>query len=175
MTKEKMKVNMTVNGRERSAEAEPRMLLAHFLRDELGLTGTHIGCDTSQCGACTVMVDGGAVKSCTLLAVQADGSEVTTVEGIGTVENLHPIQQGFWEEHGLQCGYCTSGVMMAMIGLLDENPNPTEEEIREGLEGVICRCTGYQFIVKAVQKAIQIMAESGQPVTAKEAVGEVRS
>ncbi|RST72711.1 (2Fe-2S)-binding protein [Siminovitchia acidinfaciens] len=175
MTNEKMKVNMTVNGRERSAEAEPRMLLAHFLRDELGLTGTHIGCDTSQCGACTVMVDGGAVKSCTLLAVQADGSEVTTVEGIGTVDNMHPIQQGFWEEHGLQCGYCTSGVMMAMIGLLDENPNPTEEEIREGLEGVICRCTGYQFIVKAVQKAIQIMAESGQPVTAKEAVGEVRS
>lgn len=175
MTNEKMKVNMTVNGRERSAEAEPRLLLAHFLRDELGLTGTHIGCDTSQCGACTVMVDGGAVKSCTVLAVQADGAEVTTVEGIGTVDNLHPIQQGFWEEHGLQCGYCTSGVMMAMIGLLDENPNPTEEEIREGLEGVICRCTGYQFIVKAVQKAIQIMAESARPVTVKEAVGEVRS
>ncbi|WP_144460863.1 (2Fe-2S)-binding protein [Siminovitchia fortis] len=175
MTNEKMKVNMTVNGRERSAEAEPRMLLAHFLRDELGLTGTHIGCDTSQCGACTVMVDGAAVKSCTMLAVQADGAEVTTVEGIGTVDNLHPMQQGFWEEHGLQCGYCTSGVMMAMIGLLNENPNPTEKEIREGLEGVICRCTGYQFIVKAVQKAIQIMAETDRPIPAKEAVGEVRS
>ncbi|RWR11952.1 (2Fe-2S)-binding protein [Siminovitchia fortis] len=175
MTNEKMKVNMTVNGRERSAEAEPRMLLAHFLRDELGLTGTHIGCDTSQCGACTVMVDGAAVKSCTMLAVQADGTEVTTVEGIGTVDNLHPMQQGFWEEHGLQCGYCTSGVMMAMIGLLNENPNPTEKEIREGLEGVICRCTGYQFIVKAVQKAIQIMAETDRPIPAKEAVGEVRS
>ncbi|GIN22340.1 MAG TPA: (2Fe-2S)-binding protein [Bacillus bacterium] len=175
MTNNKMKVNMTVNGRERSAEAEPRMLLAHFLRDELGLTGTHIGCDTSQCGACTVMVDGAAVKSCTMLAVQADGTEVTTVEGIGTADNLHPMQQGFWEEHGLQCGYCTSGVMMAMIGLLNENPNPTEEEIREGLEGVICRCTGYQFIVKAVQKAVQIMAETDRPLPAKEVVGEVRS
>ncbi|RST61567.1 (2Fe-2S)-binding protein [Siminovitchia terrae] len=175
MTNNKMEVHMTVNGRERKANAEPRMLLAHFLRDELGLAGTHIGCDTSQCGACTVMVDGDAVKSCTMLAVQADGAEVTTVEGIGTMDNLHPIQQGFWEEHGLQCGYCTSGVMMAMIGLLNENPNPTEEEIREGLEGVICRCTGYQFIVKAVQKAIQIMAESGQPIPAKVTVGEVRS
>lgn len=175
MTNNKMNVKMTVNGRERSAEAEPRMLLAHFLRDELGLTGTHIGCDTSQCGACTIMVDGAAVKSCTVLAVQADGSEITTVEGIGTADNLHPMQQAFWEEHGLQCGYCTSGVMMAMIGLLDENPNPTEEEIREGLEGVICRCTGYQFIVKAVQKAIQIMAETNQPITEKQVVGEVRS
>ena len=175
MTVNKVNVSVTVNGRKRNAEAEPRMLLAHFLRDELSLTGTHIGCDTSQCGACTIMVDGDAVKSCTMLAVQADGSDITTVEGIGTADQLHPIQQGFWEEHGLQCGYCTSGVMMAVMGLLNENPNPSEEEIREGLEGVICRCTGYQFIVKAVQKATQIMGESEKPLTETEVVGEVQS
>lgn len=175
MTDNKMKVTMTVNGRERSADAEPRTLLVHFLREQLGLTGTHIGCDTTQCGNCTVLVDGQAVKSCTTLAVQADGSEITTVEGLGTADNLHPIQQGFWEEHGLQCGYCTSGVMMAMVGLLKENPNPTEEEIRQGLEGVICRCTGYQFIVKAVQRAVEIIKESGQPISEKQVAGEVRS
>lgn len=174
MTDNKMKVTVTVNGRERSAEVEPRTLLVHYLRDHLGLTGTHIGCDTTQCGNCTIMLDGAAVKSCTTLAVQADGSEIKTVEGLGTIENLHPLQQGFWEEHGLQCGYCTSGVMMAMLGLLKENPDPTEEEIRQGLEGVICRCTGYQFIVKAVQRAVEIMKESGQPITEKVA-GEVRS
>lgn len=175
MTDSKMKVTMTVNGRERSAEAEPRTLLVHFLREQLGLTGTHIGCDTTQCGNCTILVDGQAVKSCTTLAVQADGSEITTVEGLGTADNLHPMQQGFWEEHGLQCGYCTSGVMMAMVGFLKENPDPTEEEIREGLEGVICRCTGYQFIVKAVQRAVEIMKESGRPIAEKQVAGEVRS
>lgn len=152
-------VGVTVNGKESCAEVEPRTLLVHYLRDSLGLKGTHIGCDTSQCGACTVMVNGDAVKSCTMLAVQADGAEITTVEGLGTVKNLHPIQQGFWEEHGLQCGYCTPGVMMAMVALLKENPNPTDEEIRIGLEGVICRCTGYQFIVNAVKYAAKLMAE----------------
>lgn len=153
----KLEVKVSVNGKEKSAEVEPRMLLAHFLRDELHLTGTHIGCDTSQCGACTVMVDGKAVKSCTVLAVQAEGSTITTVEGLGSVDQLSPIQQGFWEKHGLQCGFCTPGVMMAMTGMLQENPNPSEEEIREGLEGVICRCTGYQFIVDAVKHAIDLI------------------
>ncbi|MCG7334700.1 (2Fe-2S)-binding protein [Sporosarcina sp. ACRSM] len=152
-------VGVIVNGKERCAEVEPRTLLVHYLRDGLGLKGTHIGCDTSQCGACTVMLDEAAVKSCTMLAVQADGTEITTVEGLGTIKNLHPIQQGFWEEHGLQCGYCTPGVMVAMVALLKENPNPTDEEIRIGLEGVICRCTGYQFIVNAVKHAAKLMAE----------------
>lgn len=156
----KINVQLTVNGKKRSGEIEPRNLLAHFLRDDLRLTGTHIGCDTSQCGACSVMVDGKVVKSCTVLAVQVDGSEITTVEGLGPIEQLSPIQQGFWEKHGLQCGYCTPGVMMAMTGLLQENPNPTDEEIREGLEGVICRCTGYQFIVEAVKHAIEIRDSS---------------
>ncbi|MFL0364764.1 (2Fe-2S)-binding protein [Pseudobacillus sp. 179-B 2D1 NHS] len=176
MAIENRKVTVLVNGQEKSAEVEPRKLLVHYLRDDLGLTGTHIGCDTSQCGACTITVNGDAVKSCTMLAVQADGAEVITVEGLGTVSNLHPMQQSFWEEHGLQCGYCTPGVMMAMIGLLKENPNPTEEEIREGMEGVICRCTGYQFIVSAVQKAAKIMAEAAakndQTVIASQLVGE---
>lgn len=158
----KVNVTITVNGVRRSAEIEPRMLLAHFLRDELGLTGTHIGCDTSQCGACTVLLNGEAVKSCTVLAVQADGGEVTTVEGLGDMENLHPVQEGFWEKHGLQCGFCTPGVMMTAVELLKQNPNPTEEEIREGLEGVICRCTGYQNIVRAVQYAAERMAREGQ-------------
>lgn len=165
---EKINVTVTINGEKRSAEVEPRTLLVHFIRDHLGLTGTHIGCDTSQCGACTVMVDGQVVKSCTLLAAQVDGSEIITVEGLGTVDNLHPIQKAFWEEHGLQCGYCTPGVMMASIGLLQSNPNPTDEEIREGLEGVICRCTGYQFIVNAVKHAAKLMSEE------KEVVGEGR-
>lgn len=156
----KRKVSVNVNGEERSAEVEARQLLVHYLRDELNLTGTHIGCDTSQCGACTVLLNGEAVKSCTVLAVQAQGGEVTTVEGLGEREQLHPIQQSFWEKHGLQCGFCTPGVMMAVVSLLEDNPNPTEEEIREGLEGVICRCTGYQYIVSAVQHAIQLIAQS---------------
>ncbi|QED49385.1 (2Fe-2S)-binding protein [Cytobacillus dafuensis] len=169
MAIENVNVKVKINGKERCAKVEPRTLLAHYIRDDLGLTGTHIGCDTSQCGACSVMVDGEVVKSCTVLAVQADGSEITTVEGLGDVNNLHPIQQGFWEKHGLQCGYCTPGVMMAMVGLLKQNPNPSDEEIREGLEGVICRCTGYQFIVEAVKHAAQIMRE-----TEVQLVGEER-
>ncbi|WP_035462447.1 (2Fe-2S)-binding protein [Alicyclobacillus macrosporangiidus] len=159
----KVTVTLTVNGVQRTAEVEPRTLLVHFLRDELGLTGTHIGCDTSQCGACTVLLNGDAVKSCTVLAVQAYGAEVTTVEGLGTLEALHPVQAGFWEKHGLQCGFCTPGVMMAAVALLKQNPNPTEEEIREGLEGVLCRCTGYQNIVRAVQYAAQQLASEGEP------------
>ncbi|MCZ2258190.1 (2Fe-2S)-binding protein [Sporosarcina sp. G11-34] len=159
MAIEAVKVSVTINGLEKSAKVEPRMLLAHFIRDELALTGTHIGCDTSQCGACSIIVNGDVVKSCTILAVQADEAEITTVEGLGTVDNLSPMQKGFWEEHGLQCGYCTPGVMMAMMGLLKENPNPTDEEIRIGLEGVICRCTGYQFIVSAVKHAARLIAE----------------
>jgi carbon-monoxide dehydrogenase small subunit len=158
----KVNVSMTINGTDRSIQIEPRMLLVHCLRDELNLTGTHIGCDTSQCGACTVLLNGEAVKSCTVLAVQADGSAITTVEGIGEVGDLHPIQQSFWEKHGLQCGFCTPGVMIASIALLNENPNPSEEEIRDALEGVICRCTGYQFIVDAVKHAAQVMAEAAE-------------
>ncbi|MHA6261319.1 (2Fe-2S)-binding protein [Sporosarcina sp. CAU 1771] len=156
---EAVNVSVTINGIKRSADVEPRTLLVHFIRDHLKLTGTHIGCDTSQCGACSIMVNGKAVKSCTILAVQADGMEITTVEGLGTVENLSPMQTGFWEEHGLQCGYCTPGVMIAMMALLEENPDPTDEEIRMGLEGVICRCTGYQFIVSAVKHAAKLIAE----------------
>ncbi|WNS74951.1 (2Fe-2S)-binding protein [Bacillus sp. DTU_2020_1000418_1_SI_GHA_SEK_038] len=170
MAIENVNVKVKINGKERCADVEPRTLLVHYIRDDLGLTGTHIGCDTSQCGACSVMVDGEVVKSCTMLAVQADGSEITTVEGLGQVGNLHPIQQSFWEKHGLQCGYCTPGVMIAAVGLLKQNPNPTDEEIREGLEGVICRCTGYQFIVEAVKHAAQLMRESEIQL-----VGEERS
>jgi len=157
---EKVRVRVTVNGKPTTAEIEPRLLFVHYLREELGLTGTHIGCDTSQCGACTVMLDGEPVKSCTVLTVQADGGDVITVEGLGDMEQLHPIQQGFWEEHGLQCGFCTPGVMMAMVGLLKENPDPGEHEIREALDGVICRCTGYQFIVRAVQHAARLMRDT---------------
>ena len=149
----KQKISLNVNGVEREDEVEPRMLLVHYLRETLGLTGTHIGCDTSQCGACTVMLNGAAVKSCTILAVQADGAEVLTIEGLGTEEQLHPLQEGFWEEHGLQCGFCTPGMIMAAHQLLQRNPNPSEAEIRWGLEGNLCRCTGYQHIVKAVQYA----------------------
>lgn len=153
-----VEVKIKVNGVDSKAEIEPRMLLVHFLREELNLTGTHIGCDTSQCGACTVLLDGDPVKSCTVLAVQANGKSITTVEGLASKEELHPIQQSFWEKHGLQCGFCTPGVMMAVVGLLGENPDPSEEEIRDALEGVICRCTGYQFIVDAIKHAAQIMA-----------------
>ncbi len=147
------KIALTVNGSRHVADVEPRQLLAYFLRNELGLTGTNVGCDTSSCGACTVLLDGESVKSCTVFAVQADGSEVTTVEGIAQSGDLHPVQQAFHEAHALQCGYCTPGFVMATISLLQENPNPSEEEIRLGLEGNLCRCTGYHNIVRAVQAA----------------------
>jgi carbon-monoxide dehydrogenase small subunit len=146
-------VRLSVNGVERTLEVEPRLLLVHALRDNLGLTGTHVGCDTSNCGACTVHLDGQSVKSCTVLAVQADGAEVTTIEGIGTEDNLHPMQEAFWNNHGLQCGYCTPGMIMSATALLAENPNPTEAEVRLGLEGNLCRCTGYHNIVKSVLDA----------------------
>jgi aerobic carbon-monoxide dehydrogenase small subunit len=147
---EKRSITVTVNGATRTAEVEPRLLLAHLLRQGLGLTGTHIGCDTTNCGACTVLVDNTAVKSCTMLAVQTDGHEVTTVEGMAKASELHPVQEGFREEHGLQCGYCTPGMMMSAMALLQRNPDPTEEEVRWALSGNLCRCTGYQNIVKAV-------------------------
>jgi carbon-monoxide dehydrogenase small subunit len=147
------KIALTVNGSRHEADVEARQLLAYFLRNELGLTGTSVGCDTSSCGACTVLLDGESVKSCTVFAVQADGSEVTTVEGIAQSGELHPVQQAFHEAHALQCGYCTPGFVMATISLLQENPNPSEEEIRVGLEGNLCRCTGYHNIVRAVQAA----------------------
>jgi carbon-monoxide dehydrogenase small subunit len=150
-------ITMTVNGQTRSGSVEARTLLVDFLRDHLELTGTNIGCDTSQCGACTIMMNGHAVKSCTALAVQAEGSEITTIEGLATNGQLHPLQQAFWDEHGLQCGYCTPGMIMAGVGLLDQNPEPSESEIRHCLEGNICRCTGYQNIVKAVQSASHSM------------------
>jgi len=146
-------VTVTVNGQKRSAEIETRLLLVHFLRQTLGLTGTHVGCDTTSCGACTVLLDGVPVKSCTVFAVQADGREVTTVEGLATAEGLHPIQEAFHEEHGLQCGFCTPGMMLTATALLRENPDPSEQEIRWALSGNVCRCTGYQNIVKAVQHA----------------------
>jgi carbon-monoxide dehydrogenase small subunit len=146
-------IGISVNGESHSAEVEPRQLLVYFLREDLGLTGTVVGCDTTSCGACTVLVDGESVKSCTVLAVQADGHEVTTIEGIGTAEDLHPVQQAFHEAHGLQCGFCTPGMVMATISLLDENPSPSDDEIRHALEGNLCRCTGYQNIVKAVKAA----------------------
>ena len=147
------KIALIVNGSHHEADVEPRQLLAYFLRNELGLTGTNVGCDTSSCGACTVLLDGESVKACTVFAVQADGSEVTTVEGIANSGELHPVQQAFHEAHALQCGYCTPGFVMATISLLQENPNPSEEEIRLGLEGNLCRCTGYHNIVRAVQAA----------------------
>jgi carbon-monoxide dehydrogenase small subunit len=149
----KRSVTITVNGVAQTTGVEPRMLLAHFLREELNLTGTHIGCDTSNCGACTVWLDGEAVKSCTVLALQADGHEVTTIEGIAPDGVMHPMQQAFHEAHGLQCGYCTPGMVMTAIKLLEQNPNASEEEIRAGLEGNLCRCTGYQNIVAAVRAA----------------------
>jgi aerobic carbon-monoxide dehydrogenase small subunit len=153
-------ITATVNGEERSHEVEPRLLLVHFLREKLGLTGTHVGCDTTSCGACTVLVDGVPVKSCTYFAVQVDGKAVQTVEGLAQGPQLHPIQEGFREEHGLQCGFCTPGMMLVSAALLEENPDPTEEEIRWALSGNICRCTGYQNIVKAVQWAASKQKES---------------
>jgi len=156
---------MTVNGQQHQSEIEPRMLLVHYLREVLELTGTHVGCDTSQCGACVVHLNGDAVKSCTVLAMQADGGEVTTIEGLAPEGSLHPIQEGFWEKHGLQCGFCTPGMIMASAQLLKNNPNPTEAEIRKGLEGNICRCTGYQNIVRAVQYAAEHMSTTAtEPV-----------
>jgi carbon-monoxide dehydrogenase small subunit len=146
-------VQVTVNGQARKVDVQPRTLLVHLLRDHFGLTGTHIGCDTSNCGACTVHVDGESCKSCTVLAVQVDGAQVVTVEGLGQEGNLHPLQQAFQNQHGLQCGYCTPGMIMAAADLLQRNPDPSEEEIRHGLEGNLCRCTGYHNIVKAVQEA----------------------
>jgi carbon-monoxide dehydrogenase small subunit len=149
----KKAISINVNGVDQTAEVEPRLLLVHYLRDVLGLTGTHVGCETSICGACTVLLDGQAVKSCTVLAVQADGSNITTIEGLAANGDLHPVQEGFWEHHGLQCGYCTPGMIIAASQLIDRNPNPTREEIRHGLEGNLCRCTGYQHIVEAVEYA----------------------
>lgn len=165
----KRAITVTVNGQKHHSEVEPRMLLVHFLRDALDLTGTHVGCNTSQCGACVVMLNDQAVKSCTVLAVQADGSEVTTIEGLAPEGSLHPIQEAFWEKHGLQCGFCTPGMIMASYQLLKNNPNPSEAEIRKGLEGNICRCTGYQNIVKSVQSAAEKMsAGAAEPVGAGE-------
>ena len=160
-------IRVTVNGSERQSEVEPRQLLVHYLRDTLNLTGTHVGCDTGQCGACTVLVNGEAVKSCMMLSVQADGADVKTVESLAAGGAYHPIQQAFWDLHGLQCGFCTPGMMMAAVGILKRNPNPTDAEIREQLEGNLCRCTGYQNIVAAVQAAAQAMrAGAAQPISA---------
>ena len=153
----KRKVTVTVNGAEQSSEVEPRKLLVHWLRDDLGLTGTHVGCDTTSCGACTVLFEGLPVKSCTMFAVQAEGRTITTVEGLQSDGNLHPLQEGFKEEHGLQCGFCTPGMMLTAAALLEEKPSPSEEEIRWALSGNLCRCTGYQNIVKAVQYAANKM------------------
>jgi len=161
----KHSVTVTVNGQARTAEVEPRVLLVNLLRDQFGLTGTNIGCDTSQCGSCTVIMDGAAVKSCTVLALQADGSSVTTIEGLAKDGKLHPVQTAFWEKHGLQCGFCTPGMIMRAVDLLEHNPHPSDAEIREGLEGNLCRCTGYENIVRAVRSA----SEAGQPVAQAEA------
>jgi carbon-monoxide dehydrogenase small subunit len=161
-------ITLTVNNVERQAEVEPRTLLVQFLRDNLGLTGTHIGCETSQCGACTVLLDNQAVKSCTVLAVQADGASVTTIEGLAPIGMLHPVQRAFWDEHGIQCGYCTPGMILSTVALLADDPNPSEEAIRHGLEGNICRCTGYHNIVRSVQAAAGALAAGAQsePVNA---------
>jgi carbon-monoxide dehydrogenase small subunit len=148
-----VRVRATVNGEGHEAEVEARLLLVHWLRDELGLTGTHVGCDTTNCGACTVHLNGEAVKSCTVLAAQADGAQVTTIEGLAGDDGLHPLQSAFWEKHGLQCGFCTPGMIMAAADLLRRNPNPSDEDIRHGLEGNLCRCTGYHNVVEAVKVA----------------------
>lgn len=159
---ETVRVKLRVNGKEISGSADPRTLLVYFLRDELNLTGTHIGCDTGHCGACTIMMNGRTVKSCMTLAVQAEGAEITTVEGLADGDKLHPIQEAFWENHGLQCGYCTPGMLMSALFLLQRNPNPTEEEIRRGIEGNLCRCTGYVNIVKSIKAASKAM-QKGSP------------
>ena len=155
----KVPVSITVNGKQYDKMVEPRMLLVYFLREELALTGTHIGCDTSSCGACTIHLDGKALKSCSMLAVQANGKSVTTIEGMADGDNLHPLQEGFHMEHGLQCGFCTPGMIMCAADILKNNPNPSEEEIRHGLEGNFCRCTGYHNIVKSIQYAAKKMNE----------------
>jgi carbon-monoxide dehydrogenase small subunit len=154
----KKKITVTINGSQRHAEVEPRLLLVHYLRDVLGLTGTHIGCETSLCGACTILLDGRAVKSCTVLAVQADGCSITSIEGLAA-NQLHPIQEGFWEEHGLQCGFCTPGMILCSHNLLANHPNPSEEQIRENINGNLCRCTGYQNIVASVRHAAMKMSK----------------
>ena len=151
----KKAISINVNGVDHAGEVEPRLLLVHFLRDVLGLTGTHVGCETSICGACTVLLDGQAVKSCTMFAVQADGTNITTIEGLAANGNLHPVQEGFWEQHGLQCGYCTPGMIMSSTALVQNNPNMSESDIRHSLEGNICRCTGYHNIVKAVKQVAE--------------------
>ncbi len=154
----KRQTKVTINGVGYSHEVEPRLLLVHYIRDVVGLTGTHIGCDTSQCGACTIIMNGMAVKCCTLFAVQADGADILTIEGLAKDGQLHPIQEGFWEKHGLQCGYCTPGMILAAYQMLQRNPHPSEAEIRHNLEGNLCRCTGYHNIVKSIQYAAQKMA-----------------
>jgi aerobic carbon-monoxide dehydrogenase small subunit len=173
-------ISITVNGEKHESQVEPRLLLAHYLRDHLGLTGTHLGCDTTSCGACTVHLNGEAVKSCTLLAVQADGAEVTTIEGMGRDEELHPLQEAFWTHHGLQCGYCTPGMIMAAADLLSRNPDPSEHDVRHGLEGNLCRCTGYHNIVKAVMAVARegrpgAVGETPPPREVPEVAGEVRT
>jgi aerobic carbon-monoxide dehydrogenase small subunit len=160
-----MKIDISINGQRREADVEPRLLLVHFIRDLVGLTGTHIGCETSICGACTALLDGKAVKTCSILAVQANGAEITTIEGLSKDGQLHPVQEGFWECHGLQCGYCTPGMIMSACGLLQENPDLSEEQIRHGLEGNLCRCTGYQNIVDAVKYAAPLMRGSRRTQT----------
>jgi aerobic carbon-monoxide dehydrogenase small subunit len=165
-------ITVTVNGEAHEADVEPRLLLVHLLRDGLGLTGTHIGCDTSNCGACTVHVNGRSAKSCTMLAVQADGAEIKTIEGMAAGAELHPLQQAFWDQHGLQCGFCTPGMIMEAAWLLGENADPTEEEIRHGISGNLCRCTGYVNIVKAIQQAAgELQAQAAAPAGAGEPVG----
>jgi carbon-monoxide dehydrogenase small subunit len=159
-------ITVTVNGEAHEADVEPRLLLVHFLRDTLGLTGTHVGCDTSNCGACTVHVGGESAKSCTMLAVQADGREIKTIEGMATEPTLHPLQQAFWDQHGLQCGFCTPGMIMQAAWLLADNPDPNEAEIRMGISGNLCRCTGYVNIVKAIQQAAGEMAVAAETQTA---------
>jgi aerobic carbon-monoxide dehydrogenase small subunit len=174
------RIRFTINGVRKAAEVEPRLLLSHLIRQGLGLTGTHMGCDTTNCGACTVHLDGDAVKSCTVLAVQADGAEVTTIEGMADGEKLHPLQEAFWNDHGLQCGYCTPGMIMAAADLLQRNPDPTEEEVRHGLEGNLCRCTGYHNIVRAVLDAakagtsgtVEVPAPSQQGADSAEPVAQ---
>ncbi len=156
----KMSVSIAVNGTETSGEVEPRLLLVHYIRDVLGLTGTNVGCDTSQCGSCTVLIDGDAVKSCTVLAVQADGSEITTIEGLAQNGELHPIQQAFWDNHGLQCGFCTPGMILTATEILKKNPRASEQDVRHSLKGNICRCTGYENIVKSI-----VAAQSVKPAT----------
>ena len=161
----KKEISLTINGEAVSAEVEPRTLLIHFIREQLNMTGSHIGCDTSSCGACTILIDGKSAKSCTILAVQANGKEITTVEGLATADGPHPIQEGFKENHGLHCGFCTPGMMLRIKELLEKNPNPTEEEIRWGISGNLCRCTGYNNIVKATQYAAAKMRGEETPST----------